>query len=562
MRRFMLATCSLLALTQPAMAADILSASRITAATVYTDRATVTRETEVELPAGASTVVLENLPISLFPDSLRADGTAVGGVVLGSIENKLVAAAELIAPRERELNEKLQNLTDDRARIEAEESALEARKTFLTNIGKQASLRTDEQIAELNLKPDTWNGAASAIQTGLADVLKSQVENSIKLRRIDEQINQVQTEMGQLQTGQRNSYTVKIPLEAKVATKLKLKVSYQLPQATWSPIYDARLETKDGKLALIQYGQVRQQTGEDWTDVDLTLSTAQPARGAVPPLLSTMWVNIQQPYQGYDGARREAAPAAPVMKQAITNSFSAMDSVEMSVAGAAAPEPLQEATFQSATLQTGGFVSEYKIAGRANVPADNTGKKLMIGALDTTAKLVTQVRPQLTNEAFLIARTKLNGETPLLPGSASLFRDGAFIGQAPLPLLRPGEETDLGFGVDDQIAVKHRTLLDTSGEAGMISRDKTLERKYETTVQNLHNFATTVEVLQSLPVPRNEKITLSILPDATTGGFEKDVRNTTGLYQWNLKLEPQKKDTVLLGWKLAWPADSNVGGVW
>lgn len=99
----------------PAFAADVQTDSRITAVTVYADRAAVTRTASVELPAGASTVVLTGLPESLFPDFLRAEGETQGDVVLGAIENKIVSSAELAAPRERELNDKLQGLNDQRA---------------------------------------------------------------------------------------------------------------------------------------------------------------------------------------------------------------------------------------------------------------------------------------------------------------------------------------------------------------------------------------------------------------------------------------------------------------
>ena len=91
----------------PAFAADVQTDSRITAVTVYADRAAVTRTASVELPTGASTVVLTGLPESLLPDSLRAEGETQGDVVLGAIENKIVSSAELAAPRERELNDKL-----------------------------------------------------------------------------------------------------------------------------------------------------------------------------------------------------------------------------------------------------------------------------------------------------------------------------------------------------------------------------------------------------------------------------------------------------------------------
>ena len=51
--------------------------SRITAATVYLDRAIVTRTVTAELAAGEQSVVFENLPTALVDESLQASGRGV-----------------------------------------------------------------------------------------------------------------------------------------------------------------------------------------------------------------------------------------------------------------------------------------------------------------------------------------------------------------------------------------------------------------------------------------------------------------------------------------------------
>lgn len=558
MTRPFLVTAALLVLPTAAMAADITAESRVTEVTVYSDRASVTRSASVELPAGASAVVFEGLPETLFTDSLRSAGQTVGDVVLGAIENRMVSSAELAAPRERELNGKLQDLQDQRALLQADQQALQQKQQFIATLGTQANMRTREDIATIDLKPEQWQGAANAVATSTAETLRALAANAVQQRELGNQINAVQQELGELQTGARSSYQVRVPVEATGATRLNITVTYQVPNASWAPIYDARLETGTGQVKLTQFGEVRQQTGEDWSNVKLTLSTAQPARGASLPVFTPLWVNLYAP-QEYR-ARREAA----FDSVASNVGGMAMEMQTMAAAPAQAPLPLpvmKDATFVAATLNAGGYVTEYAIPGMTAVMADGTAKKVMVGALDITAEMMVKIKPELDAQAYLIAVTKLAGESPLLPGRASLFRDGAFIGTASLPMLRPGEETDLGFGVDDQVVVKHDVVKDETGESGVISRDNTRVRQTVTEVQNLHRTPVKVVLLQRVPVSQNEQIKLALDRTFTTAGFEENLNNVAGQMRWVQTVAPQQKSAFNLGWTLSWPKGNNLTGL-
>ena len=555
-----LGLCSLPALAQ---AAELVAQSRISAVTVYTDRATVTRTATVELPAGASTVVFNELPASLFADSLRTDGSAAADVVLGALESKTQNSAELAAPRERELNEKLQTLQDQRALLVADQQALVQKQQFLSTLSQQASLRTREDIASIDLKPAQWKDAADALLTSYGETMRAAAAKTVELRTLDNQIEAAESDLNQLQTGARTTYQVRVPLESKAATRLTISVSYQLPYASWQPIYDARLDTSTGKVTLVQYGEVRQQTGEDWSEAKLVLSTAQPARGTALPPLDPMWVNVYDRNQTARYAamdKAEMSARSNVSAQAFGGMADSAAPAEMLAVPAAAPV-MKEASFQAASLNAGGYVSEYTIPGTVSVLADGTAKKVMISTLDVSSELVVKVKPQISATGFLVAVTKLGGETPLLPGQASLFRDGAFIGSLALPMLRPGEETDLSFGVDDQVLVKQRVLKDETGESGVISKDTTRTRLTVSELQNLHRTPVKIAVLQTVPAPRNEQVKLAMIDDKTSTGYDKEVDHIPGQLRWSFELAPQAKREVNLGWVLSWPAGQSLTGL-
>jgi len=548
----------LLISSHPAQADALKVSSTLTAATVYMDRATLTRRAVVDVPAGSHTVVFENLSASMMVDSLRAEGKAAGKVVLGALSHKLVSGTDLIAPREQALNDQLQAAEDQKRRIEAEKTGLTEKIAFLTSLSKEAAARTREEITQVDLNPDQWSQAASVVSADITTALKAVVEQDIALRAVEREIEKIKTELAMLSTNQRNHYAVMLPLEADSATTLTVDLSYQIPNASWTPIYDARLDTKTGKVDLIQYGSVQQNSGEDWSDIALTLSTAQPQRGAGLPDLTPLWLSLFQPYSYGVANRAISMQSMESMDAQVQNAMPASKAPEM--AGAAEP-PMQEASFKAATIDTGGFVSDYKIAGPSTVKADGTTSKLLIGAFESESKLQVQIKPQMSTDAYLVAQTTLKGEAPVLPGSVNLFRDGAFVGQGALPLLRPGQKQDLAFGVDDQIAVKRKVLKDERSKTGVIGQDQVIERHVVTEIQNLRTTPVEIAVLETIPVAQDKTIKVQMIEKETTSGYASDVRNVKGLLEWTQTLSPKDNTHIKLGWKVSWPADQQLSGL-
>lgn len=525
-----------------AKANEIMAQSRLVEATIYPSRATLTREAEVDVPAGASVIVFTGLPANLLPDSLRAEGRGDVAVTFSALTHRLEPQAELVAPREQELAARIEQLKDQRNTVEAQRQALAAQRQFIETIGQQAGRRVDEEISELRLNPEQWNQAAKAIGQALTDILEADLARQVALRDLDRTLQSLKTELTQLHTGRRDSLVVRLPLEAEAAARLRVRLRYQAPDVSWRPVYDARLDTKSNELNLVQYGAVRQNTGEDWDDARLLLSTAQPHRGAALPDLKPLWVDL------HDTIRREPDVVSETAARAAPQVFHSLDMAE-------------EAAFTAAEIRTAGFVAEYVIPGRVSVKADGTESKLLCGAFATVNRLQVVIKPQLSSEAFVVSKAALQGETPLLPGPASLFRDGAYVGQLQLPLLRPGDVQDIGFGIDDRIAVTRSILKDVRGDPSILSRENQLERHTATVIRNQGPQEVEVVVLETVPAARHDRVKVEILRAQTTQGYEQDVDDIPGLLRWDMTLAAGEEVRVALGWRISWPRDQEISGL-
>ena len=425
------------------------------------------------------------------------------------------------------------------------------------------------------MKPDQWLAAANSVHGAINEILMTTLANDLKIRELSKEINLKTLQNEPIATSQTSMFAVMVPVESDVASKLKIELSYQIPRATWKPIYDARLSTEGkGSLELTQYGVVNQATGEDWTGVELKLSTAQPQRGTRLPDLSPMWLDAYET-RGAGGSAMpipigrpnddslsippaQKAEAGDPLQEWRSKSEARRLSLESE---SAPPEPEKAVAFTPAVLETGGFMSEYKITGPSTVLADGTETKLLVGAFDTDSKIQVHVRPQVSTEAYLIAHATLKGEAPVLPGQLNLFRDGAFTGQAFLPMLRPGEDREISFGVDDQVSVKRKTLKNETKEEGLISKDNVVSRQYVTEIQNLHAEPVNIVLREMVPTSRNEKAVVFLRKDVTSPGFVADAKNIKGMLHWNFDLKPKEKKEMKVSWTVTWPKDHRLTGL-
>ncbi len=545
-----------------AYAKDIAVESAVGAAIVYNDRASLTRSAEVEIPAGSHNLVFKGLPLNMYTDSLRTEGSSVANITFGALSHKRESHEDYIVPREKELNDQIVILEDKRKLLEIDSTSVSAGSNFMSNIGNNVLSRVNEDIAEIKLNPESWVAAADTISAKMSNNRKIVHGIKVKTRDIDAKISKLKNELRGLRTGQKQSYSVTIPFESDKPTTLNIDLSYQMPNVGWRPIYDARLDVKSGELELVQYGSVWQRTGEDWNGVELTLSTAQPSRGAGLPDLNPHWISLNN----YRAKKDIIIPLKTSNTRMRAPEFGGekdeLSGWRLLQEESAASAPVaRKASFRAAQINNEGFVGEYKIVGLSDVKSDGTHAKLLVGAFETENALQVQIKPQLSTEAYLVVKTKLKGDAPILPGQVNLFRDGAYIGKAALPMLRPDDVEELAFGIDDNIRVKRKTLKNETSETGLISKESVIERHFVTDIQNLHKEPIDIAVLETIPVSQDKRLRVEILADKTTAGYEADLHDAKGVTRWIKTLEPKGVAKINLGWKVNWPKDENISGL-
>jgi len=532
-------------------AGDIAAADRIAAVTVYSDRARITRVAEVELPAGENIVRFSGLPVALEDSSVQASGKGTAGLKILGIEVRSVLAEQTVNERVREIQTQLDQLGDQRSAWEIENADLTERKVFLNKVRDSLTVPAKEAAAApsmQNIRPlyDFYTAE-------LKDLGDRSLVIARELRALTPKEDLLRQELARLSGGgAKATKDVLVAVRAEHPSRADISLGYNMRNASWTPVYDARLDSKSQKIELTYQGIVRQQTGENWDNVKLSLSTARPNVGARMPELSPWWLRIQEILPA-----SASMPPAPMMR----NEMSARDQLGASQAFSGARAKREEDApleMETAEIKTDGFSAVFEIKVPATIPADGESHKVTIATQVFDGKLEYVATPKLSETAYLRARLTNSTGAPILGGEVNLFRDGDFVGRSRANFIAPAAEFDFYLGGDDGVKITRKTLLDKTSRSGLIQKKETLEKKFETTLESFKETPVKVTVLDQLPVSQDASVVVSNVQfSQQPGSLDKE----TGKLEWVLDLKPKEKKVITSGFTVEWPEGKNVQGL-
>lgn len=559
--RFALAAVLLAALPLSAHAADVSATSTVDAVTVFLSGAEVARLAKVKLDKGEHTIVIGDVPASAIPGSIRVEGKATGKLEIGSVDTarKFLQREESQAAdsKRKALEDQIEQLKDQKAGIESEAQAAATQKKLIANLAELPKRPQAGETSGTAAAGDDWQKILSLIPQATSDAGKLALDAQQKIRALDRNIKDLRNQLASLAPAKTEQTEVRVYVFAQTPVDADLTIHYQVPNAYWAPIYDARLQTgtktEPPKLTLARRAAISQRSGEDWTGVSLQLSTARPSDGASAPALDTQFVDYEQP-------PKPVAAAAPAASLEFAKRDRAADSRALgdTLAGAApAPEADAEPTEETvAKLTSAPFEATFEVPGRTTVAGNGDVKRVLLMSEEIEPTLSSRSAPKLDANAYLYAKIKIAKGTPLLPGHVYLFRDGTFVGAGDMPLLPPGEEHNLGFGVDDQVKVKHVVLEEKRGESGLISTSHVDSRNFRVNVKNLHERSIDVTILDRIPVSQNDEIKVEYTGRAapTTQNFD----DRRGVIAFEAKLDPDEEKILEYGYRISWPASKSI----
>ena len=535
----------------------------ITAVTVYPDRARVTRRGRISAEPAQYRLEIPELPLALSPESVRVSGRGTARARLGGVDVRRAFYTETPSTAAAELERRIKEIGDQETALTDEESMLQASLDFLNGLAQQGeSYGKGLAYGKFSVKESTellefLNERTTATQDRRRAI-------AVAKRELAREKEKFQRELKQIHSARpRERYAAIIELEAFTAGDLDIELTYVVGKASWTPLYDMRLtegnegdESEEPGVEISYLAQVTQRSGEDWSGVNLTLSTARPALSATLPELSPWYVQVYYPPPPV------MAAAAPSPKLALRRAarFEEEEEAEAleedDVLFAVPAMPPVEVTVAQAEVGQEGAAVTFTVAQPTDVPSDGSPHKTVVATLSLTPELDYLTAPKLVPAAYRRATVTNDTEFILLPGPANIFYGDEFVGTTQLKHVAPTEEFKVFLGADDRIKVE-RKLVTRQVDKRLLGDRRRLRYAYQIEVKNLRQRAEKVFVQDQLPVSGHEEIKVreeEIVPNP-------DKKTDLGILEWELTLEPGQETKLTFEFTVEHPRNLTVTGL-
>jgi uncharacterized protein (TIGR02231 family) len=503
--------------------------------TVYPDRAQVTHEASVELPAGKSLLRLGSLSPYIDAQSIQVKGT--GAFVIISVNQQ---------------NNYLENLEDlpevktIRSQIESLQLKVEDEKTAVT------VLQEKEAFLVANRAVPAKEGGFSAEQLkSFMDLYTNnmdQVKNTIlKKNRLikdyEKQIAALQKQIAdkfgkqQLPSGE---ITVAVSCEKPVNGKMSF--SYVVRNAGWYPSYDIRVDDITKPVTMYYKANVFQNTGVSWKDVRLSFSNATPWIAGDVPALDTWFIDYFRPepkimIRGTASGVRKSGEAVMQAPQA--------EDLNMEIREEAAlPPPVQK--------QVGETTVTFDVTEPYTLASDGKVQTIEIQRTTTPADYKYVTVPKLSTLAYLTGNITDWAQQSLVSGEATLYFENTFVGKSYLNVNQLKDTLTVSLGTDNSILVKREKRQDYTSRR-VLGSNKTETYSFLITIRNNKANPVKINVKDQIPVSTNSDIEVNTVE--LTGGRHN---SQTGEVNWELEIKPQESRQLVMTYSVRYPKDRSI----
>jgi uncharacterized protein (TIGR02231 family) len=513
----------------------------IRAVTLYPGRAAVTRAVQREFKQGLWALRISNLPVEVQAGSLQAKVNPAAGATLKSAP-KLLAVEYSQTPRVAfssspegiALAEKVQDLQRKIEFLKQDRALLAQHDKLIDQIGIRATASATADGATQAVDLAAVAKQLEFVHTEKERILGVAREQNERNEMLARELQVANQQLESLGGADRTERSALVLMAIPESCTVDVELTYLVGNATWEPAYAVRAAGDRTGVTVEYDALVSQRTGEDWKDVKLSLSTAQPTRASSPPAVDPWYVDVVVPMPPVSAG----APATTAVYDAAPSAPMAMAMSQPREVNENAVRLELEKLSAVATVQETGTAVSFEIPRPVTIPTDASKKqRTRIGAFEPTAKFMYVAAPIVSESVFLRGDMTNSSAFQLLPGNAQVFMGGDFIGDTAMPSVAPKDEFKVFFGPDRALRATREVLSKNTGSSGLFGGSTVTTWNDRITVDNGSGREVNVELYDRRPISLNEKIDVkvsNVAPALSTDKRYVDGRMTQGILRWDL----------------------------
>jgi len=515
--------------------------------TVYLRGAVVTHQIEAQLPEGKSTVVFHGLPSNIDKGTIQLSSN--GDITILSVtsyEDFLNESKKNV--KTKKWADSLTALNDALERLKNDITIMDQGKSMLDNNRNTAGANTGTNAATVKAMYDFYMHEMGHIDDSLMMLHKKEKLLQVKLNKIQNEMNEWRSRTDTLASD------VEAIVSCDHAQNLGFRLSYLTYEAGWAPEYDLRAKDLKHNCQLSYKANVYQHTGDDWTNVDLTLSTSNPEVSQTAPVLNPDYLTFQSSYNyrsnGYGGAPVAASAPAPMQEDQL-------ETVTLNKADKKEAYKNNEYTQQAISSSTNEsqLAVEFHIDVPYTLPTDGKAHTVDVKKLDVPALYRNQTTPKMMQNAYLMADVIHWQDLDLLPGSVNIYYAGAYVGKSYISAQSTTDTISFSLGMDKKVIVKRERVKELCATK-WIGSNKTQTFAYTITLRNTHTDSLKIEVYDQVPVTTDKDIVIDVLDK---GGAAQET--DSGKLTWKISMAPGETKKLSFSYSVKYPKDKVVQGL-
>ena len=529
--------------------------STITEVTVYAQGAQLFQRASYSIKPGITEVIIEGISPTIDANSLQVKAT--GDVIIldskYSIyypEPKEISLEGLPLKIRKDiqlLEDSLKYLNYDIQDIQDEIDVLMATKNILSNNGAiRGQGKVNDSINLLKQAVDYYSTKMMEINKRLQALNRRKADKNEKKRSMEDRLSKMrqhQNSAGQSADDQGPRHRITVTLQCKELMTGKLNISYLVSAAGWIPKYDLRSDGMTSKINLTYKAMVFQNSGLDWDNVKLNISTNNPYQNKTKPTLHPWYVDYYT-YQtrGYDDNVQ--------FKKQESLSYGYTNQAPSAAMNDEEKDAVTSNQFVQVVRQLTS--AEFRIDLPYSIKSNNEQYMVLIKIVDLDANYAYYTVPKIDPSVYLVAQLSKLDELGLVPAEANIFFDGSYVGETYIDPTTMEDTLTLSMGRDPNIVVK-RLLMKKECKEKIVGDKKEKIMAYSIEIKNLKATGIELIIEDQLPITQNADILIEAIE---LGKAEYDTR--TGMIKWKIDLKTKESKILNYSYKVKFNKDLNL----
>lgn len=494
--------------------------STIEKVTIFQTGAQITRNAGFQCKPGDHILVISSLSDNINPDAIQLKG--IGNFNITGVKYRLNYLAD------PEVQKDFKKISDSIRWIEK-----------LIKIEKNATevLKSDEEFLIANRKIGGDNNGLNLaelknisefVHQKYTEIKRKQLETEEKTENLQQIASKLKKQLNQLQQGQNKQVgEIVINVNCKEQNAGKILISYFANNTSWQPLYELKANDLNKPVELLYKGIVNQNTGENWQNVTLTLSSGNPALTNQKPELMPWYIDFKAIQQ----LRGKSYNYGMLKKQDLTGSAASVSNFNI-----------------EESLTSNEFVADQQYS----LMSENIPTVIEITKYDLPASFQYFSAPKLEPTAFLNATITNWQHLGLLPGNIQIFQSDSYIGSAWLEPNSLNDTLNLSLGRDEAVRIERKEILQYTSKKTLSGKIQE-QKQYEIRIKNNKKNPIKIQVEENVPISRNADLNVQILESS-----DAQINKETGILKWLLELNSMEEKTLKISYLIEYPKNQSI----